>query len=857
MKASGEYENLRSAFLEAEHRAEPQKAGFRLQNPENQLQAEFQNGTVTIQHPNGRLGLRLRSYGYRKRMRAPSPAAVHAAGTRIEYRRGLLTEWYANEARGLEQGFTFDQRPDASADGPLMIELAVSGSLQPVLAGEHIELRQDSRSKLLYTGLRAWDATGRALDARMAVRAEHILLQISDAGAIYPITIDPWIQQQKLTASDGALGDDFGFSVSVDGDTAVVGARSNTLQGGFFQGAAYVFTRSGTAWTQQQKLTALDAGSGDAFGYSVYVNGDTAIIGAPAKNSDQGAAYVFTRSGSTWTQQQKLTASDAATGDQLGWSVSLNLDTAVIGAFVKNIGPNAHQGAAYVFVRSGATWTQQQELTSSDGATNDEFGYAVSVKADTTVIGAGAKNSIQGAAYVFTRSGSTWTQQAKLTASDAANSDFFGASVSLDGDTTVIGAEDKNSAQGAAYVFTRSGSTWTQQQKLTPSDVATGDHFGNSVSLSVDAVLIGAPLKNSAQGAAYVFTRSGSTWTQQQELAVSDGLSGDAFGVSVALDGLTAVVGALNNPISGGGVIKGPGAAYVFVQPPDLTITKTHTGTFALGGTGSYTITVANSGAGVTVGTVTVVDTLMAGLTATAISGTGWTCTLATLTCTRSDALGAGSSYPAITVSVNVAVNAATSATNTAIVSGGGESNTANDSATDVTTIAPALVITPINSLASASSFRAATFAFNVTLASGVSLGTVAFSCSGLPSGGVCAFSPPSVTQSSQVTMTVSPSNLGLAQNRMLGPVRSLHYFFALMMLPFLGLVPMATTRDRRTRQYGMWLLLLFLVLLLTGCGYNQSNPLGVIPAGSYNIMVTATSSTGQQAQSVVTVIVQ
>jgi uncharacterized protein (TIGR03437 family) len=244
-------------------------------------------------------------------------------------------------------------------------------------------------------------------------------------------------------------GDWFGISVSVSGGTAVVGALGKNGD----QGAAYVFVQSGTAWSQQQELTASDGEANENFGNSVSVSGDTAVIGAPDENSLQGAAYVFVQSGGVWSQQKKLTASDGAANDFFGFSASLDGTTAVIGA----LGKSGNQGAAYVFVQSGATWNQQRELTASDGAANDNFGRSVSVSGNTAVIGAFWKTvdslTYQGAAYVFVLSGGTWNQQQELTASDGAGESFFGCSVSVSGGTALIGAYVKSGQMGAAYVF--------------------------------------------------------------------------------------------------------------------------------------------------------------------------------------------------------------------------------------------------------------------------------------------------------------------------------------------------------------------------------------------------------------------
>jgi len=323
------------------------------------------------------------------------------------------------------------------------------------------------------------------------------------------------IPQFKLTASDPAAGDQFGNTVSVSGDTAVVGAWSDD-DAGSASGSAYVFTRSGSTWTQQQKLTASDAAAGDGFGWSVSVWGDTAVVGASSNDdagSASGSAYIFTRNGSTWTQQAKLTASDAAEGEFFGCSVSVSGDTAVVGA-QGNTAMLSRPGSAYVFTRNGSTWTQQAKLTASDAAAGDLFGDPVSVSGDTAVVGAYGNDdagSWSGSAYVFTRSGGVWTQQAKLTASDAAADDWFGISVSVSGDTAVVGSDwddDAGRNSGSAYVFKRNGSTWTQQAKLTASDAAEGDWFGVSVSVWGDTAVVGSSFDDDAglySGSAYVF----------------------------------------------------------------------------------------------------------------------------------------------------------------------------------------------------------------------------------------------------------------------------------------------------------------------------------------------------------------
>ena len=401
--------------------------------------------------------------------------------------------------------------------------------------------------------------------ARKLVRALVLLsLAAAPAAAASPI----WTQQQELTASDGAAGDYFGGCISVSGDTAVIGAPGKNG----FQGAAYVFVESGGVWSLQQELTASDGVANDQFGAIPSVSGDTALIAAMGKNGGRGAVYVFVRSGGVWKQQQELTASDGAPGDNFGYFVSLSGSSAVVAA----PGQNAFQGAAYVFTQSGGTWSQQQKLTAADGAANDQFGDSVSVSGNTMLIGAPFKTVVasttgylQGAAYVFVESGGVWSQQQELTASDGVSGDFLGYSVSVSGDTALLGAMNRNSAQGAAYVFMRSGTTWSQQQELTASDGAASDQFGYFVSLSGGMALIGAlgntVGSNAKQGAAYVFAQNGGLWGRQQELTASDGQAGDYFGRFASVSGNTAVIGA-----SAGN--NGQGVAYVFASPqPAIT----------------------------------------------------------------------------------------------------------------------------------------------------------------------------------------------------------------------------------------------------------------------------------------------
>jgi hypothetical protein len=372
-----------------------------------------------------------------------------------------------------------------------------------------------------------------------------------------------WTELQKLFAADGEAMDQFGQAVSLDGDTALIGAPKDA-DNGQYSGSAYVFIRTGDTWALQQKLLASDGVAHDFFGYSVSLSGDTALIGAIGVDSFIGAAYVFIRSGGTWAQQAELFALDGAVNDQFGCSVSLSGDTALVGAY----GHDSNEGSAYVFTRSGTTWDQQEQLLASDGATNDQFGLSVALDGDTALIGAHWDEEIDdddsGSVYVFIRTGTAWSQQQKLLASDAAAYDEFGLSVSLSGDTALIGApkNDAASTPGSAYVFIRTGMTWSQQQKLVASDGTAPDYFGCSVYVDGDSALVGSFWGDGMQtdsGSAYVFSRSGATWTQQAKVFASDGGGYEEFGYSVALSGEFALIGAFGDDNS-------KGSAYVFTS---------------------------------------------------------------------------------------------------------------------------------------------------------------------------------------------------------------------------------------------------------------------------------------------------
>lgn len=418
----------------------------------------------------------------------------------------------------------------------------------------------------------------------------------------------------KLAASDPTTNGYFGQSLSISGTTTIIGANwadvvaadGSTNE---HQGAAYAFVGNGSAWAQQVRLVASDGAAHDGFGMSVSASGEVAVAGAPsatvgANGVHQGAAYVFARSSSSWSEQAKLVASDGAEGDWLGFSVSVSGMTVLAGAFYADVGTSdggvsLNQGAAYVFFWTGSAWTQQAKLVASDGTAGDYFGHSVSVSGDTAVVGAHLKtvaaNTEQGVAYVFTRTGTDWTQQAKLVASDGAAHDAFGSTVAISGATVVVGAPYKSFGRGAAYVFAQDSAGWTEQAKLVASDAAPYDFFSVGLSALGDTVLVGAPDKtvqtNTLQGAAYFFAKTGTAWAEQAEFTAGDGNSGDAFGYATSQDVGIAIVGANQADV---GSVPYAGAAYAF----DVTRVITDSGAGAWGTAGNGTSTGTGGAAG-------------------------------------------------------------------------------------------------------------------------------------------------------------------------------------------------------------------------------------------------------------------
>ena len=572
------------------YRVSSSGAGFQAINPAQRLRVHFQRSGVLLDSGRESFTLRLDGLGYGSSPPAVGDVLSHAGTNRVTYTGAGLSEWYANGPLGVEQGFTVAAAPSARSSSPLTLAMALSGDVHATLArGGSSVLISGGGSSLRYGDLVATDARGHTLRGSLAVNGGQILLRLNTHGARYPLRIDPLVQQAKLaggTEEDGEGRFAASVAISADGDTALVGAPGDDNGAG----AAWVFTRSGSTWTQQgPKLTGGEAGAEGAaeceieeageeagecgFGKSVALSGDgeTALVGGPGADGNLGAVWVFVRSESGWAQQgPALMGANELLKGHFGRSVALSTDgnIALIGA----PGDAGYAGAAWVFARSGTSWGEQVKLTPPEDGPID-FGRSVALSGDgtTALIGAPAAAGRIGVAWVFTDAeGTPWTAQAKLGPGAGAGEARFGYSVALSADasTALVGERTRENSAGAAWAFTHEGTSWSEpsepQQLAAGAGAGSEDRFGYSVALSADgtSALVGDPGYDGSTGAAWLFTRSGSTYGAGEALTATGEHGSGQLGAALALSasGENALLGAP-------GVSGRTGAAWVFVAP--------------------------------------------------------------------------------------------------------------------------------------------------------------------------------------------------------------------------------------------------------------------------------------------------
>ena len=582
------------------YQAAAQPGGFRLENPNNRLTTDFTAERVCLHVGTAEWRLKLQGYGYGDQLTISKPVAPLATANRVEYQRGALIEWYENGPLGLEQGFNLEQAPGKSQGEPLTVELAVSGNMvASVESGGHgLTLRKNGIPALHYSGLTAHDKSGRELRTWLDASGDRLRLRVDDAGAQYPLVIDPIVQQATLTASDGGAEDSFGVAVAVSGDTVVVGAQLADIA----FGEAYVFVKPSTGWggalTESAKLRPIDGGPLENFGTAVAISGDTVVVGARFHGA--GEAYVFVKPAGGWngtmTETATLTESDLKEGARLGIAVGVSGDTIVVGADGRSVPvPPTLPGVINVYVKPATGWggvlAENAKLVPGVRYPGTYFGDSIGIDGDTVV--AGLNNGSE--AYVFVRPAAGWnggyTENAILRAS---NGTPLGDTVAVSGDTVVVGASSEkiggNAGQGAAYVYTKPATGWggflTETAKLTASNGTANSGFGNLVAASGDTVMALAP----GAAEAYVFTKPSAGWagslTQAAELTAPDGIDFPPT-PSIAVDGTTFAIGAPNHTI---GQSAGQGWTWIYGgTPADFSLS-----------TPALTIPLAGSGAGVT-----------------------------------------------------------------------------------------------------------------------------------------------------------------------------------------------------------------------------------------------------------------
>jgi hypothetical protein len=457
----------------------------------------------------------------------------------------------------------------------------------------------ESGSNIYYTGGNVGIGTTdpqKTLEVAGPMRITNGATDVSDLSVV--IGTNVWEFQSKITAPDPVPGHYFGSSVAISGNGshAIAGAwRDNSSRG-----AAYIFSRSGTSWTYQSKVKAPDAAQNDNFGQSVSISGDGsyAIAGTPGGDDngfDSGCAYIFSRSGTSWSYQSKIAAPGPGPGDRFGNGVSISGDGAY--AIVGAAGDDEviiDCGSVYIFSRSGSTWSFQQKILAPDRGTNSYFGQSVAISSDGSYALVGSSgfdrpgqpiNDNVGAAYVFSRSGTSWTFQSKITAPDPGPSDYFGVSVSISGDGAyaLMGANRGDEGapdSGCAYIFSRSGTSWTFQQKIAAPDPGPQDYFGVSVSISGDGAyaLMGAAGGDEGapqSGAAYIFSRSGTSWSYHSKITAPDPGPQDYFGnsVSISVSGneYYAIAGVQQDDVT----YSDQGSAYIYSLSVDTLTVST------------------------------------------------------------------------------------------------------------------------------------------------------------------------------------------------------------------------------------------------------------------------------------------
>ncbi|MEO6539860.1 MAG: FG-GAP repeat protein, partial [Ferruginibacter sp.] len=381
-------------------------------------------------------------------------------------------------------------------------------------------------------------------------------------------------EYNPVADATGAAGDFFGYSSSISGNYAIVGATSDDGPAGSGQGSASIYQLQAGNWVLMQKITDATGAAGDGFGLSVSISGNYAIVGAYGDDgpsgSNQGSASIYQLLAGNWVLMQKLTDDLSGGGDNYGYGVSISGNYAIVGAPSDDGAAGLDQGSISIYILSAGNWVLMQKLTDPTGAAGDGFGFYVSINGNNAIVGAymddGAGGADQGSVCMFHWQGG-WGMIQKLTDATGAAGDGFGSSVSISGNYAIVGANFDDEAagvdQGSASIYQWDGSSWVLMQKLTHATGATGDQFGKSVSISGNYAVVGAHLDNEIagvdQGSASIYLRVGLGWQRLQYITDPGGNPGDNFGVGTSFDGATQrfIIGAHHYANNSGKVVFG------------------------------------------------------------------------------------------------------------------------------------------------------------------------------------------------------------------------------------------------------------------------------------------------------------
>lgn len=544
-----DWDDIRAEFEANQHAIEEIGGRHRAHNPGQGLFIEFDGRGMQAgpRDSTWTWGLQLESYGFdAAQIEVDEPRASCAEGGRLTYRwDDTVSEWYINDGRGLEHGFTIHKppvQPEEASSSTLCVRMLVLGTLQPKLTEEELGvrfLRDHGLTQLKYTGLTVFDAKERSLPTRFVLEDERLTIEVDTQGCEYPLTVDPLAQTTYIKPARIWPSSLFGRSIDISGDLAIigmpgdsssaVGANSDPYTPGLSEssGAAYVYRKGPQGWAQEAYLKASNAYAGDRFGHSVAIDGDLVIVGAAHEQSS-----------------------------------STGIDS------LKVLDPGSERGAAYLFRRdANGDWSEEAYIKSPNNDSGDQFGESVAVSGNRVVIGAIGESGFEGfpevngipksgAAYVVERQAGQWKHVAYLKAQNADPWDGFGDAVAVYGDTVVVGAPGEESAAGginggiwdnsldfagAAYVFVGNNESWTQQAYVKPATPSNLARFGTALTLYGDQLVVGSP--GGGSGKAYVFRRSSGTWSPEASLVASNGEPNDLFGTSIDSFGDLLVVG--------------------------------------------------------------------------------------------------------------------------------------------------------------------------------------------------------------------------------------------------------------------------------------------------------------------------